>query len=291
MAAHPELEVVIQSSLGAASVAAGRPAAAAAAFTSAAAQGLRAGAAEASILALGQGALLAALRGDLERACDLAMRALRLSASCAPARPALRWPSDVALAYLHTERQDLAAAQRLAEPRSEDPHVPDGPLVPVVLALVRARLRRAAGDLAGALQVLGAATAAADLPAWLADVLRREQAAVGVTAGLSHHPPEFREPPADGELVGSDSPESGPARPPALAVPEQRRPAESLTDDETAVLRQLAHRRTTEEIAAELRVPVDTVRTHVRRMAPKLVAARPTAAAGGSTPRSCCAVE
>jgi LuxR family maltose regulon positive regulatory protein len=173
--AHPEIETVLQSSLGAALVAAGRLDAAGTAFAAAAAHGCAAGSLPSVVDALGQQALLAAVRGELSRASALAERSLRLSAGHVAAPAARPVAADVTLAYVHTERYELAAG-RACVARVDARHPGAGePLAAVALALAEARLRRAAGDLPGALGVLQDAARRAGLPPALARLVRREQ--------------------------------------------------------------------------------------------------------------------
>lgn len=174
VAAHPEISAVISEGLGAALVHAGRPRAAAELFTAPAVKDETSGRAGPLVDSLAQGALLAALGGELQRATELATRALKVSSDAGPVPAGEAGAAEVALAYVGVERYDLAAARRHAT-RSGTPN-PRDPLSTTVLALARARLGRAAGDLHAALEVVTSTRRAGALPAWLGDLLLEEEA-------------------------------------------------------------------------------------------------------------------
>ena len=209
----PELPAVIQSDLGAALALAGRLNAAAAAF----AVGRRLGTRRRErplIEALGQGALLAAFRGDLRWSADLAARAVRVSSAagltpaCSPAA------AEVALAYVHIERYDVAAARRHAaraagcehdqrtrcrgdaRPHS-CPHLP---------CRRRPRRRRAHLD---------APASGGGLPDWLADILVLEKVSLLVADGQSARAA------ISAKAVGAEAPRGRTAEP---EVPPAQRP-------------------------------------------------------------------
>jgi LuxR family maltose regulon positive regulatory protein len=181
LAAHPELAVAISANVGAALVLANRLDEAAKAFSAAAAKGSVRGGEQSVIDALGQGALLAALRGNLKRSGDLARRAIRISAAAVPVPMACLSAAEVALAYVDTERYDLSAGRQHAARAATYEPTPRDPLPRAMLALVQARLSRAVGDLEGAVLILDEA---AKLPRWLADLLGLEKLAVLAAGGL-----------------------------------------------------------------------------------------------------------
>ena len=130
LAAHPELGTLVQTHRGAALVLAGRPDDAADAFAAAAANDAGTGVGCVVDHALTQSALLAALRGDLTLSAELATRVLPASPGAEPVYGA--GAAEAALAYVHTERYDLAAwpAARRAGERvraTSDGPAADGP--------------------------------------------------------------------------------------------------------------------------------------------------------------------
>ena len=159
---------MVEANLAGAHVLAGRLDAAADAFAAFAGSADVAGREHAYIDALGQGALLAAWSGDLTRAADLAVRAIRLSSAVGLTPTACPGAAEVALAYVDTERYDLAGAREHAE-RAGRCAASRDPLPAAMLALTRARIQRAGGDVSGARRTLD--DAAEGLPDWLVDQL------------------------------------------------------------------------------------------------------------------------
>ena len=115
VAAHPEIEAVVEANL-AARACPRRPARRRPPTRSPPSPGSAdvAGREHAHIDALGHGALLAAWSGDLTRAADLAVRAIRLSSAVGLTPTACPGAAEVALAYVDTERYDLAGAREHA---------------------------------------------------------------------------------------------------------------------------------------------------------------------------------
>jgi LuxR family maltose regulon positive regulatory protein len=183
--AHPELDAMIQSNLGAALVLTGQLDAAADALSQVASMRQVEGMEFPLIDALGHGALLAAWRGHLREAADLAGRAVRLNSAAGllPGRcPAAA--AEVALAYVHTERYDLERARQHAARADDCDPVAQDPLPVVLLALARARICHAGGDLPGALSILDGA-GIGGLPRWLDDSLGLEKVSLLVADGHS----------------------------------------------------------------------------------------------------------
>jgi LuxR family maltose regulon positive regulatory protein len=170
VAAHPEIDAMVRADLGAALVLDGRLDAAGHTLAAFADEGDSTGLEHVYVDALGQAALLAAWRGDLTRGVDLAVRSLRLSSAAGPTPAA----AEVALAYVDIERYDVAGARRHAERAAAcTPTSPD-PLQSAMLALTRARILRAGGDLDGARRVLEDVRTGG-LPAWLRDELHADR--------------------------------------------------------------------------------------------------------------------
>jgi LuxR family maltose regulon positive regulatory protein len=181
LVAHPEIDAVIQSNLGAALVLSGRLGAAAEAFAAAVAVPNVPGRERPHIDALGHSALLAAWRGDLRRSVDLAVAAVRLSSAAGLTPVGCPSAAEAALAYVDTERYDLAGARQHADRAARCALVPHDPLPTAMLALARARICRAGGDLEGARAVLEGA--GHGLPGWLADHLVLERVDILVADG------------------------------------------------------------------------------------------------------------
>lgn len=165
LAAHPEIEAEIQVNVAAALVLQGRLDEAADTFAAVAGASEVAGREHAHIDALGQGALLAAWRGELTLALDLAGRATRLSSADGLTPPECPSAAEVALAYVDTERYDLVGARAHAH-RAEGCASTAHDLLPAaMLSLARARIHRAEGDIQGAISALD--DAGYGLPRWL----------------------------------------------------------------------------------------------------------------------------
>jgi LuxR family maltose regulon positive regulatory protein len=102
------------------------------------------------VTCLGQLALAEAARGRLRKAAQVARKAF-VAADRSGLPAAGRSPAaDVALAWVHAEEYDLAAARTHAARAGAAPGIRTDPVSAGMLALVRARLLRARGDLAGA---------------------------------------------------------------------------------------------------------------------------------------------
>jgi LuxR family maltose regulon positive regulatory protein len=172
VAAHPEIEAELEVNHASALVLQGRLDEAADVFATFTATSAVAGREHAQIEALGHGAVLAAWRGDLNRAVDLAGRAIRLSSATGLRAAACSAAAEVALAYVDIERYDLAGAREHAE-RAATCTASRDPLPAVMLGLTQARIQRAGGDLRGSRRTLDAA--AEGLPDWLADELAIER--------------------------------------------------------------------------------------------------------------------
>jgi LuxR family maltose regulon positive regulatory protein len=180
---HPELSVLIESGKGAALLATGELDEAADAFSAGARVAERPGCEHSLINCLGHLALLAAVRGQLRKAADLAARVTVVQAE-ARIDPAGCPSAAVALAWVDTEMYDLAAARRHAQRAAESVAVAQDPTSRVMLALVESRVRRARGDVAGALARVTAARSEVPLPpAWLQDLLYVEEAELNVVNG------------------------------------------------------------------------------------------------------------
>lgn len=168
---------------------------------------------------LGLGALAAALNGRLRRSVELADGAD--AAACAEGpRGVGSAASSAARAWVRTEEYHLAGARRYALD-AEVISRPADRVVTAVLALVRARLLRADGDVAGALAVLRTArdvSCDAAPPAWLIAWLGAAEADLLVAQGSVHE--------AFGVLEGLENP----AQPEAVAILQLARCARGEVD-------------------------------------------------------------
>jgi LuxR family maltose regulon positive regulatory protein len=180
---HPELTVLIESGKGAAWLAMGQLDDAVLAFSAGARAADRPGWEHSLVSCLGYLALLAAIRGQLRKAGELAARVAVVqqgagidTATCPSA--------TVALAWVNTELYDLAAARRYAQRATQSMSFVDDPTPRVMLALVDSRVRRARGDIEGALARIVAVLTEVPLPPrWLQDMLRIEEAELNVAGG------------------------------------------------------------------------------------------------------------
>jgi LuxR family maltose regulon positive regulatory protein len=171
--ARPEIEAEISVNVAAALVGHGDLDAAADALATFAGAAELAGREHALIDALGHGAVLAAWRGDLNQAVGLAGRAVRISSATGLTPTACPAAAEVALAYVDTERYDLAAARAHAHRAAHCAPTVRDPLPAGMLALAGARIHRAGGDVQTARRVLE--EAADGLPPWLQDEMRAER--------------------------------------------------------------------------------------------------------------------
>jgi LuxR family transcriptional regulator, maltose regulon positive regulatory protein len=180
---HPELTVLIESGKGAAWLAMGQLDDAVEAFSAAARAAERPGGEHSLINCLGQLALVAAMRGQLRKAGELAARITLVQQEAGidtEASPS----AAIALAWVDTELYDLAAARRQAQRAAESMSFADDPMARVMLALVDSRVRRARGDVEGALACIVAALTDVPLPPlWLKDMLQIEEAALNIVNG------------------------------------------------------------------------------------------------------------
>jgi LuxR family maltose regulon positive regulatory protein len=184
LAEHPELAVLIHARRGDIWLASGRLADAAEAFSAGARAGDRPGCEHLLINCLGQLALVAAIGGRLRKAGDLAARALTVQQECGIAAAGCPRAAEVAWAWVNTELYDLSAARRHAQRAAQSQAVGNDMTPRVMLALVDARVRRARGDLEGALACIVAARSEGPVPpAWLQDMLGIEEAELHIAGG------------------------------------------------------------------------------------------------------------
>jgi LuxR family maltose regulon positive regulatory protein len=177
VARHPELAVLVHARTGDVWLATGQLPEAAAAFTAGAAAADHRGCEHPLINCLGQLALLSAIRGRLRKAAELSARAILVQQQSLITAAACPRVAEVAMAWLNAELYDLPAARKHAQRAAQSQAVGNDLTPRVMLALVDARLRRARGDVEGALARIASAQSEAPLlPPWLLDLLCVEEA-------------------------------------------------------------------------------------------------------------------
>ncbi|MGH3987241.1 MAG: LuxR C-terminal-related transcriptional regulator [Actinomycetes bacterium] len=184
LAAHPELRALVGSNLGRALLRAGRLEAAADAFTYGADTDVFPGREPPVIDCLSHLALIAAWRGHLGAAADVAEQAVEVRTGAGIPVASCPSPIDVALAWVRVERYDLPGARRHVQRANESRAAANEPVSAMMLALVNARLCRATGDTNEALVIV--AEASLQLPpgpSWMADRLRLEETALARATG------------------------------------------------------------------------------------------------------------
>ena len=180
---HPELTVLIESGKGAAWLAMGQLDDAVEAFSAAARAAERPGCEHSLVNCLGQLAMLAAMRGQLRKAGELAARVTQVEQE-AHLDTEISPSAVVALAWVETELYDLSAARRHAQRAADSLSFADDPVARVMLALVDSRVRRARGDVEGALaRIVDALTDVPLPPLWLKDMLQIEEAELNIVNG------------------------------------------------------------------------------------------------------------
>ncbi len=180
-ASCPELARMVHRTRAAAALALGRLDEATEAYENVARGGSRpSGHDRDHIDALGHLALLASWRGKMRRAARLAHQALTVHAESGQRQDGSLAAAEVALGFIYAETQDVARAQRHIAEALEHGAGDGDAFVRVALALVRARLQRARGDLPAAGEALDGA---GSTPPWLLDHVRVERARVELGAG------------------------------------------------------------------------------------------------------------
>ena len=207
---------------------------------------------------LGQLALAEALRGRPDRAGELSGEAMAACASCEQ-RPAGQRPSPaalLALAWVQMEDGGLREAADLLKQLNAALSVSPDKLLGAIACLIVARGGLAEGHPAMVTQYLAKARSGWPVPAWLEDRLCRVEAAAG--GGHQRLP----------------APAQGDGLRPAPAAPEQAGPliVDPLTEREQEVLRHIARMLSTAEVASEMYISANTVKTHLKSIYRKLAA-------------------
>jgi LuxR family maltose regulon positive regulatory protein len=180
---HPEPRLLVAGCKGRVLLRRGDFPAALTAFTEGIAIAEEAGAHEALADFLGMTALVEAVWGHLRRAGEVVAHATALAES--GARPDLPQSAIVAKAWVHTDQGDLPVAEDLVQRAAQAAPTHDTRVLGAALALVRARLLRAAGDFDLAAAELRAAsnTYGAD-SGWLGQALVVDEAKMLVAQHL-----------------------------------------------------------------------------------------------------------
>ena len=186
-AARPEVARVIHSTRATTALILGRLDDATEAYDGMTRGGLRLGSEGDYVDALGHLALLAAWRGKMRRAVRLAHQALAVSGGAQEPHDDATAAAEVALGWIYAETQDLSRAQRHVAEAVERGAGNGDVFMRVALALIRARVHRAAGDLADARAALDTAVDGAEAdpeaPSWLVDRVLVEQARIELRDG------------------------------------------------------------------------------------------------------------
>ena len=214
---------------------------------------------------LGHLALVEALRGRLSQAAELAAGAMGHSAAGGQPPRAHRPnpPALAALAWVHLERNEPRKAGGLLKQATAALRVSPDKLLGAVTCLAAARGYLADGQAALAAPYLAKARSGWSVPAWLDQRLSLAQPE---TAGAPAHSQQRRPAPA-ARREQRPAPLNAPVQAPGPLV------VESLTEREREVLRLLSDMLSTAEVAREMYISVNTVKSHLKSIFRKLAAA------------------
>ncbi|TCC48982.1 hypothetical protein E0H75_20725 [Kribbella capetownensis] len=183
-AAHPEPRLLIAGCKGRVLLQRGDFPAALAAFTEGIALAEDTGAHEALVDFLGMAALVEAAWGHLRRAGEVVAHATALAESGAQ----LSQSAIVAGAWVHTDRCDLPSAEEMVQRAADTAPTHDARVLAAALALVRARLLRASGDIdLAAAELRAARNSYGAQGGWLGQALTIDEAKMLVA---QHQPQE-----------------------------------------------------------------------------------------------------
>src|SRR5579863_181316 len=220
---------------------------------------------------LGQLALAEALRGRLGRAGELANQAMAAIAQ-GERRPSAGHPCPAALltlAWVRLENNGLRDAADLLKQLNAALSASPDKLLGAMACLTVARGGLAEGHPAMVTQYLAKARSGWPVPAWLESRLGLvELQAVAAAAGSRQHLPV----PARGDARPASL---DPATAPLTALDPVGAPliVEPLTEREQEVLRHISHMLSTAEVASEMYISTNTVKTHLKSIFRKLAAA------------------
>jgi len=265
LARHPEIQTRVLCGQGAVALWSGHLDRATGILESAVADAAASGADWVRADCLGHLALVEALRGRLSRAAELAAQAAGPPAAGEP-RPLAHRPNPaalIALAWVHLERNEPRRASSLLKQTNAALRSSPDKLLGAVTCLAAARGYLADGHAALAAPYLAKARSGWSVPAWLE---RRLNLVQPEGAGAPAHSRQRRPAPARRRDY----------RPAPLNAPVQATGpliVEPLTDREREVLRHLSDMLSTAEVAREMYISVNTVKSHLKSIFRKLAAA------------------
>lgn len=208
-------------------------------------------------------ALVEALRGQPSRATELAAQATGPPKASEQGPPAHR-PNPAALAALawaHLDRGELPEAASLLQQANAALRSSPDKLIGAVACLAAARGYLADRRPALAAQHLAKARSGWSVPAWLEQKLNQAK------------PPPAAAPARSQQLPTPAQRHSHPAPPSAPAQPMSPLIIQPLTAREQEVLRRLSELLSTAEVASEMYISINTVKSHVKNIHRKLAAA------------------
>ena len=191
------------------------------------------------VCCLGQLALVEVHRGRLRKATEFAKRAHATADRRGLAIQDRPPAADVALAWVHAEEYDIAAARMHCERAAATDGIRNDPVSAGSIALIRARLHRARGDFAGAVAVVDRAQTPptiAPTPAWLLNRL-------AVSAAVWR--------------AASGTPTAGPASKPVVEGPHAPQISLALASIDFAGGDVTGAAATAAEVLRQARLPVD----------------------------------
>jgi len=250
LARHPEIRTRVLSCRGAVELWSGRLGAAARVLDSGAAAATDSGAEYERADCLGYLALVEALRGGLGRAVKLAAQAEEALAADGPLGP-VQHPNSAALvafAWVHLERNELRAARRRLKDADAALGVRPDKLVGAIARLAAARAGVAEGRPGVATRMVAMARCGWLVPPWLEQRLSQVESQAYAAVGGN--------------------------RAAFAAVPAAPLIVEHLSDREREVLRSVSEMLSVTEVATELYISVNTVKSHLKNIYRKLAATR-----------------
>ena len=257
LARNPGIRAQLLAARGVAELFAGHLDGAACVLDRAVATAAASAAREAQDECLGYLALAEALRGRLSRAAQLGAQAAT-AVNAAEPHPPVRRPNPaaaVAMALVHLERTEFRETHRLLEQADAALGARPDKLTGTVAWLVAARADLAEGRAHAAAQCLAKARSGGDVPEWLEQRLTQAESQARLAAAPGRRRDEL---------------------PAALNPPVPELPAivvvESLTRREREVLQHVSAMLDTAEVASEMYISVNTVKTHLKSIFRKLAA-------------------
>ncbi len=207
-------------------------------------------------------ALVEALRGRLRRSAELAGQAALVADEHPPPGGNPDPAALVALAWVHLEHSGLRKARSCLKQADDVSSVSPDKLIGTMAGLAAANGALAAGGPAAAAQIIAKARSGWSVPPWLDQQLSLAESRASAAAGdiqASLLVPVLRH-------EQRPTPVRAPGQAPILVV-------EPLTEREREVLRHVSGMLNTAEVASEMYISVNTVKTHLKSIYRKLSAA------------------